>query len=278
MSLEFRTLQPEEFYRQHIEAGVRPDGRQLGERRAIAVSAGNISTADGSAIVRQGGTTVVCGVRAELAPPRPEEPDRGYLVPNISIPAMCSPAFKPGPPSIAAQAATQFLSRVLETSECVATTDLLVSKGRLAWCLYIDLVALDHSGNIWDAALAAMLAALETVSLPAASVDPDTGEISVDPTSRTALPLHCRPVSSTSCLFPPSQSGAEASLLADPTWEEEQLASASLSVVCVQETAEVCHLRQPGGAPVSQVALQTCIAAAQQHAKTLAKAVHKVTK
>merc|ERR1719432_62234 len=191
----------------------------------MAVSAGNISTADGSAIVRQGGTTVVCGVRAELAPPRPEEPDRGYLVPNISIPAMCSPAFKPGPPSIAA-----------------------------------------------------MLAALETVSLPAASVDPDTGEISVDPTSLTALPLHCRPVSSTSCLFPSSQSGAEASLLADPTWEEEQLAAASLSVVCVQETAEVCHLRQPGGAPVSQVALQTCIAAAQQHAKTLAKAVHKVTK
>ena len=101
MSLEFRTLQPEEFYRQHIEAGVRPDGRQLGERRSMAVSAGNISTvasssyqiistllginatqiqADGSAIVRQGGTTVVCGVRAELAPPKPEEPDRGYLV------------------------------------------------------------------------------------------------------------------------------------------------------------------------------------------------------
>ena len=173
---------------------------------------------------------------------------------------------------------SQFLSRVLETSKCVATTDLLVSKGRLAWCLYIDLVALDHSGNIWDAALAAMLAALETVSLPEASVDPDTGEISVDPTSRTSLPLHCRPVSSTSCLFPPSQSGGEASLLADPTWEEEQLASASLSVVCVQETAKVCHLRQPGGAPVSQVALQTCIATAQQHAKTLAKAVHKVTK
>merc|ERR1712037_907774 len=78
-----------------------------------------------------------------------------------------------------------------ETSECVATTDLLVSKGRLAWCLYIDLVALDHSGNIWDAALAAMLAALETVSLPAASVDPDTGEISVDPSFLTALSLHC---------------------------------------------------------------------------------------
>ena len=51
MSLEFRTLQPEEFYRQHIEAGVRPDGRQLGERRAMAVSAGNISTVTSSSHV-----------------------------------------------------------------------------------------------------------------------------------------------------------------------------------------------------------------------------------
>jgi exosome complex component RRP43 len=107
MSLEFRTLQPEEFYRQHLEAGVRPDGRALGERRAVAVSAGTIGTADGSAVVRQGSTTVVCGVRAELAPPRATEPDRGYLVPNLALPALCSPHCRPGPPSVAAQAATQ---------------------------------------------------------------------------------------------------------------------------------------------------------------------------
>ena len=166
MSLEFRTLQPEEFYRQHIEAGVRPDGRKLGERRAMAVSAGNIATADGSAIVRLGSTSVVCGVRAELAPPRPEEPEQGYLVPNISLPAMCSPHCKPGPPSMAAQAATQFLSRVLESSGCVSTADLVVAPGRLVWCLYIDLVCLDHSGNLWDCAVAALVAALGTVSLP----------------------------------------------------------------------------------------------------------------
>ena len=47
----------------------------------FVISMNALSTqADGSAIVRQGATTVVCGVRAELAPPRPEEPDRGYLV------------------------------------------------------------------------------------------------------------------------------------------------------------------------------------------------------
>ena len=42
MSLEFRALQPAEFYRQHIERGVRPDGRKLGERRPVAVSSGKV--------------------------------------------------------------------------------------------------------------------------------------------------------------------------------------------------------------------------------------------
>ena len=42
MSLEFRALQPTEFYRQHIERGVRPDGRKLGERRPVAVSSGKV--------------------------------------------------------------------------------------------------------------------------------------------------------------------------------------------------------------------------------------------
>ena len=208
MSLEFRTLQPEEFYRQHIEAGVRPDGRKLGERRAMAVSAGNIATADGSAIVRLGSTSVVCGIRAELAPPRPEEPEQGYLVPNISLPAMCSPHCKPGPPSMAAQAATQFLSRVLDSSGCVSTADLVVVPGRLVWCLYIDLVCLDHSGNLWDCAVASLVAALGTVSLPQVSLEPDTGAITVDPTSRTPLTLHSRPVSCTSAVFPARSAGS----------------------------------------------------------------------
>ena len=63
MSLEFRTLQPEEFYRQHLEAGERPDGRGLLERRPVSISRGHIGTADGSAVVKCGQTSVVCGIR-----------------------------------------------------------------------------------------------------------------------------------------------------------------------------------------------------------------------
>lgn len=40
---------------------------------------GSIGTADGSALVRLGDTTVVCGVKAEIALPELDEPNQGFL-------------------------------------------------------------------------------------------------------------------------------------------------------------------------------------------------------
>jgi hypothetical protein len=40
---------------------------------------GSISTANGSALVRLGDTTVVCGVKAEIAEPDIDRPNDGFL-------------------------------------------------------------------------------------------------------------------------------------------------------------------------------------------------------
>ena len=80
MSLEFRTLQPEEFYHSHLSCGRRPDGRAPHERRPVTVSTGHVSTADVSAVVKSGNTTIVCGVRAEITTPNQDNP----LMPGIS--------------------------------------------------------------------------------------------------------------------------------------------------------------------------------------------------
>jgi len=256
MSLEFRTLQPSEFYFQHISAGVRPDGRCLAERRPLSVSAGNISTAEGSAVVRLGATTVVCGVRAELANPRPEEPELGYLVPNISLPPMCSTMFKPGPPSVAAQSASQFLATVLATSGCVKPEDLCISSGKLAWVLYIDLVCLDHSGNILDASVSAVTSALSTVTLPSVTVDSESGDVVVSSNDRKKLKLRSLPVSTSFAVFSGSSSSSQ-HLLSDPTQEEEQLASSLVTVVTAG--GDICHLHQPGGDQLNPQLLQQAI-------------------
>ena len=43
------------------------------------IEVGSISTADGSALVRLGDTTVVCGVKAEIALPDLDAPNSGFL-------------------------------------------------------------------------------------------------------------------------------------------------------------------------------------------------------
>ncbi len=91
---------------------------------------GSITTADGSALVRLGDTTIVCGVKAEIAEPDIGLPNSGFIgeypthryfpidlddttigdaVPNFDLSAMCSPRFKTGPPGEEAQIVSQYI-------------------------------------------------------------------------------------------------------------------------------------------------------------------------
>jgi exosome complex component RRP43 len=75
----FQKLHPTEYFRKFVSQGVRPDGRLLNSFRPTTVHQGVITTANGSAMVRIGGTTVVCGIKAEVAEPKMDTPDQGYL-------------------------------------------------------------------------------------------------------------------------------------------------------------------------------------------------------
>lgn len=270
MSLEFRVLQPQEFYQKHVEAGVRPDGRRLAERRPVAASAGNIKSADGSAIVRQGNTTVVCGIKLELAAPATERPNQGYLVPNLTLPPMCNPQFKPGPPSEEAQAASHFVQQVLLQSKCIDLSELCPVPGKLCWVLYLDMVCLDHDGNIRDAAVAAAVAALQSLQLPHVSQDPETEKISVSK-ERSCLKLKDLPVSCTFAIYQLDTPH----LVADPSWEEEELAQATISVVSLQ-SGEVCLTEHSGGAGLDPAILQSALSLATEQATHITKALHSL--
>ncbi len=155
---EFKRIEPEEFFRQHLEQGVRPDGRgSLLALRPVSLSVGTISSADGSAVVKQGDTVVSCGVTLELARPKDEDPDRGFIVPNVDLPALCHPRFRPGPPSEQAQSLSQFVMEVLDNSGLVDRRSLCLRPGRLAWVLCIDLLCLNCDGNVADTAVKAMV-------------------------------------------------------------------------------------------------------------------------
>jgi exosome complex component RRP43 len=75
----FSRIQPHEYLKRFLIQQVRPDGRLLNQFRKTMITSGAISTANASAMVRLGGTTVVCGIKAEVCEPRVDIPNQGYL-------------------------------------------------------------------------------------------------------------------------------------------------------------------------------------------------------
>ncbi|XP_077014195.1 exosome complex component RRP43 isoform X3 [Tamandua tetradactyla] len=234
-----RTVEPLEYYRRFLKENCRPDGRELGEFRTTTVNIGSISTADGSALVKLGNTTVICGIKAEFAAPPADAPDKGYVVPNVDLPPLCSSRFRSGPPGEEAQVASQFIADVIENSQIIQKEDLCITQGKLVWVLYCDLICLDYDGNILDACTFALLAALKDVQLPEVTINEETALAEVNLKKKSHLDIKTHPVATSFAIFD------DTLLIVDPTGEEEHLATGTLTVV-MDEEGRLCCLHKPG--------------------------------
>jgi exosome complex component RRP43 len=101
-----------ELYRKFIVQQVRPDGRTLTKQRKITVTPGTIGTSAGSSIVRIGATSVVCGIKVEVAEPLVATPTEGFVVPNVDLSPLCSSRYRPGPPPDSAQVLSETISKI----------------------------------------------------------------------------------------------------------------------------------------------------------------------
>ncbi|CAD1474945.1 unnamed protein product, partial [Heterotrigona itama] len=206
---------------------VRPDGRQFLSFRPTSVNISSITHADSSAIFKIGNTTIVCGIKAELAAPKAESPEYGYVVPNIELPPLCSPKFRPGPPSDQAQVIVKLIENILRNSAAIDLKDLCVFKGKLVWVLYCDLVCINYD-----------------VTLPETLYNIETGSVSVNYTKRLKFPIKALPVSVSFAIF------NDQLLVADPTDDEESLCLGRLTIVMNED--KICCIHKPGGIPISQ--------------------------
>lgn len=221
----------------------RTNGRQPTQARPPAINTSSLSHAHGSAVVRTGDTTVICGVRGETLatsqvpnyrPPVSstdaaaattnvdELRDYDLLVPNIELATGCAPDFLPGvPPTTLAQTLSTRLYSLLHASGLLNVEDLRIyhdksdddedmrdadgaadidvpARGVGAyWVLYIDLLFISLDGNPFDAAWAAVLAALRDTKLPRARWDADREMVLCSrrepavPLSISGLPVAC---------------------------------------------------------------------------------------
>jgi len=263
----FQRLHPKVYLERFLAENVRLDGREFAEWRDASVNVGSISTADGSALVRLGDTTVVCGVKAEIAEPELDIPEHGFLVPNLDLPAICSPKFKPGPPTEEAQVLSDRLNEVFVASGIVPLSSLCIEPGKAVWVLYVDATCINYDGNAFDATLLAMVAALRNTQLPKATFDPETGRTICSRKTKIPLQISRLPLSMSFGIFD------SAHVLADPTSFEEPLLDTTLSVA-VDETGGLVSVTQLGlGIVGNQDVLMRCITAAKDRRSYVNKLV-----
>ncbi|XP_072260105.1 exosome complex component RRP43 [Pyxicephalus adspersus] len=255
MAEGFKLVEPLEFHRKFLRENCRPDGRELNEFRTTTVNVGSITTADGSALVKIGNCTVVCGIKAEFATPPIDAPNKGYIVPNVELTPLCSPRFRPGPPGEEAQVASQFIADVIENSQIILKEDLCIESGKLAWVLYCDLICLDYGGNLLDTCVCALVAALRNTRLPSVKINEETGLAEVKLSTRNALKIHKQPVSTSFSIFDDKY------ILVDPTNDEEILATGLMTIV-IDEDGTLCTIKKSGGSALSAQELQDCISRA----------------
>ncbi|KAF9972942.1 Exosome complex component RRP43 [Actinomortierella ambigua] len=263
----FQRLHPAEYFRKFVSQGVRPDGRLLSGFRPTTVHKSVVSTANGSSMVRVGGTTVVCGIKAEVAEPKLEAQDEGFIVPNVELSPMCSSAFKPGPPSEQAQVVSDAIDRILKDSDVVDLKQLCIEKGRAVWTLWADVVCISYDGNILDAALLAIMAALTNVRLRKPTYD--DGIVSVSGEALTeensfSLTLTRTPLSTTFAIFDSPNS----TLLADPNSAEENVSLGRITVT-LDEKNQLCGVHKVGAGPSSPSIIKSCIARATERSQEL---------
>ncbi|KAI1311200.1 exosome complex exonuclease RRP43 [Xylaria venustula] len=281
----------------------RTNGRQPTQARPPAINTSSLTHAHGSAVVRTGDTTVICGVRgetirtAQIPNYRPalsnaatkssaeELRDYDLLVPNIELATGCAPDFLPGvPPTTLAQTLSTRVYSLLHSSGVLDVEDLRIYHEKSGegegnddedmrdaaavaggeeyiddasvrevmayWVLYIDLLFISLDGNPFDAAWAAVLAALRDTKLPRAYWDADREMVLCSRREPTIpLSLSGLPVACTAAVFTAkervkqSQSRNTAAergsfwILVDPDRFEESLCDETVTVV-VDRSAE----------------------------------------
>jgi len=256
----FQKIHPLEFYRKFLERSVRPDGRSLTDIRKTTLSVGSITTCSGSSFVKIGNTSVVCGVRAEVGEPPSinqtgivsnQSKNHSYIFVNVELGPICSNAFSSSKPSEKAMSLATQLNTLINRLDIPTTDFYFDNEGKARWYLYVDIYCLDFDGNITDASIIAMLAALKNVKLQQGII--------VEPNQYfkdSEQPI--RKLSIQDYFIPLSFSVIDDYILSDPCLEEEKLSSGQITIT-FNENQEICLLLFSGITGISDDHLKKCI-------------------
>ena len=155
--------------KQHItealKQGLRFDRRKTNEFRKVTVEYGISKSAEGSARVKIGDTEVIVGVKLEVGEPYPDMPEEGTIIVGAELIPLSNPEFELGPPGIQAIELARVVDRGIRESKALDFKKLCIKKGEKVWLVLIDIIPINDTGNLLDAAALAALRGLNVFVL-----------------------------------------------------------------------------------------------------------------
>lgn len=149
-----------------LKHGKRLDGREANEYRELHAEPDISKNADGSARVRLGQTEVLAGVKLVPGVPYPDTPAAGTISVLMELLALASPDFEVGPPNEKSVEIARVVDRGIREAEVIDFEGLCITEGELVWTVFIDMYAINDSGNLLDTGSLAALLALKNARMP----------------------------------------------------------------------------------------------------------------
>ena len=222
-----------------LKKGVRLDGRKKEDFRNIEIKVGVIATAEGSALVKCGDTEVIAGVKLVVGEPYPDSQDEGTMMVGSELLPLSNPAFESGPPGIDSIEVARVIDRGIREGNAIDTKKLCIRKGELVWTVMIDVMPINHDGNLIDVGGMAALAAIKNTKM----LQIENDKIVIGKRTEERLPVNSMPIPITVLKIGDN-------LIVDPTQEEEDVLDARLTV-SVLEDDTLCALQKGGDASLT---------------------------
>ncbi len=239
--------------------GRRLDERKADEFRKITIEKNPIEKAEGSALVRLGGTQTLVGIKMEVKEPFPDTPNEGVLMVGSELSPLASPEYERGPPTEHSIELARLVDRTIRESHAIDLEKLCIKEGEKVWIVNIDIHTLDNGGNLVDASTLAATTALMNARLPKLEND----EVVIGEKTNKKLPLVCKPVSVTHIKIGNN-------LFADPTEDEESVATARLTVGS-KDDGNICALQKGGSEGLTMKELEHLLEKSVELGKQLRK-------
>jgi len=271
-----RKIYPLDFYRKFLAKNVRPDGRPLTKCRNTSVIPDCITTADGSASVAIGATTVSCGIKLEVAGARPPNTKEGFIEIDVILDPICTAkyhslkGYEHDCVREEASALSRSLCDIVLQSGMFSLENLCIESDKAVWMLYVDVVCICNDGNLFDACLLAIGSALKSLKLPHTCLGRNDDTVYVDNRNELnfyRLSLHFE-------LLPLTIGVLDGKIIVDPTLDEEGLLTDILHIV-INSQGDVIHLHKAGKRDIGLDTLDAMMALTRKRAEQLMTALSK---